>query len=109
MLCHIVFLFFGVWLILDIAIGVLTVEPNMENSIVIVRGIVDPPKLLEYIKKRLGKNAEILKQENGQASCCKKDPIGENKWLYSPSYSSAQCMCLNNMFSDENPFSCSIM
>ncbi|PON45279.1 Heavy metal-associated domain containing protein [Parasponia andersonii] len=89
--------------------GVLTVEPNMEKSMVIVRGIVDPSKLVQYIKKRLGKNAEILKQETGQANCCKKEPLWDNKWHCPPFYSSAQCICPSDMFSDENPFACCIM
>ncbi|EXB40323.1 hypothetical protein L484_017465 [Morus notabilis] len=88
--------------------GIMTVEPNMENSRVTVRGIVDAPKLVEYIKKRLGRHAEILDQETETCNCCKDLVMWENKWeCISPS--SAQCICLSHMFSDENPLSCSIM
>lgn len=80
----------------------------MESSRVTVRGIVDPQKLVEYIKKRLGKHAEILHQETEQQNYwCKKDIVmWEYKWQSVPQ-SSPQCMCLHHMFSDENPFSCS--
>ncbi|KAM6562639.1 hypothetical protein CsatB_022637 [Cannabis sativa] len=93
--------------------GVLTVVPDMENSLVTVRGIVDASKLVEYIKKRLGRNAEILKQEIEEVKatyyCCNISPIRSNSSQQGYPHSSAQCLCITNMFNDENPFSCSIM
>ncbi|KAH0991955.1 hypothetical protein GBA52_003438 [Prunus armeniaca] len=94
--------------------GVLSVEANMESSRVTVRGVVDPPKLIEYIKNQLGKHAEIVKQEQGQKqgnnnnNNNKKDPERENIFQYPPQYSS-QHIYPNQTFSDENPFACSIM
>ncbi|XP_062112685.1 heavy metal-associated isoprenylated plant protein 8-like [Humulus lupulus] len=103
--------------------GVLTADPDMENSLVTVRGIVDESKLVNYIKKRLGKNAEILKQETEEEEqqqqeqqqqevyCCKISLMrsSNNCSQHCPPHSSAQCLCISNMFSDENPLSCSIM
>ncbi|BBG93872.1 Heavy metal transport/detoxification superfamily protein [Prunus dulcis] len=89
-----------------------SVEANMESSRVTVRGVVDPPKLIEYIKKQLGKHAEIVKQEQGHKqgnnNNNKKDPERENIFQYPPQYSS-QHIYPNQTFSDENPFACSIM
>lgn len=92
----------------------------METSMVTVRGIVDPPKLLEYIKKQLGKHAEIVKKEEdkGQGKdkdkCKGKDnnPISpevvEIKFQYPPQYSVEHIYPCQS-FSDENPLACSIM
>jgi hypothetical protein len=89
----------------------------MEASRVTVRGVFDPPKLVENIKKRLGKHVEIVKQEHaekGQDKGNKKDTEGEkgekggNMFQYPPQYST-QHIYPNQMFSDENVFSCSIM
>ncbi|CAL9019778.1 unnamed protein product [Prunus brigantina] len=95
--------------------GVLNVEANMESSRVTVRGVVDPPKLIEYIKKKLGKHAEIVKQEQGgggdkgQGKDNKKGPeAGGYIFQYPPQYST-QHIYPNQAFSDDNPFACSIM
>lgn len=86
----------------------------MESSRVTVRGVVDPPKLIEYIKQQLGKHAEIVKQEQGQKQGSnnnnnnKKDPERENIFQYPLQYSS-QHIYPNQIFSDDNPFACSIM
>ncbi|KAM1789803.1 hypothetical protein ACFX12_033927 [Malus domestica] len=45
----------------------------MESSRVRVRGIVEAAKLVEYIKKELGKHAEIVKQEQGEEKGQGKD------------------------------------
>ncbi|KAK9941576.1 hypothetical protein M0R45_007278 [Rubus argutus] len=58
--------------------GVLNVEANMETSMVTVRGIVDPTKLLKYIKKQLGKHAEIVKQEEDKGQGKGKDKDKDN-------------------------------
>lgn len=88
----------------------------METSRVTVRGVFDPPKLVEIIKKRLGKHVEIVKQEHAekgsQDKSNKKDTEGEKGgnivFQYPPQYST-QHIYPNQMFSDENVFSCSIM
>jgi hypothetical protein len=95
-------------------LGILNVEPNKETSRVTVRGAVDPPKLVEYIKKRLGKHVEIVHQEQvekgsqGKGNNNKPSTGGENVFHYPPQYS-AQYIYPNQMFSDENVNSCSIM
>ncbi|KAF3438729.1 hypothetical protein FNV43_RR21493 [Rhamnella rubrinervis] len=55
--------------------GVETAEPDLKGSQVTVRGVFDPPKLVEYVHKRTGKHAVIVKQDPDN----KKDKVGENK------------------------------
>ncbi|KAF8378032.1 hypothetical protein HHK36_029365 [Tetracentron sinense] len=43
--------------------GVEVADPDLKSSQVTVKGVFDPPKLVEYIYKRTGKQAVILKQE----------------------------------------------
>ncbi|OIW00258.1 hypothetical protein TanjilG_27509 [Lupinus angustifolius] len=43
--------------------GVESVEPDLKNSQVSVKGVFEPAKLLEYVHKRTGKKAVIVKQE----------------------------------------------
>ncbi|XP_010555073.1 PREDICTED: heavy metal-associated isoprenylated plant protein 3 [Tarenaya hassleriana] len=92
--------------------GVLTVEPDMSKSTVVVRGAIDPPKVVEEVKKRMGRHAELISQRSEnknhnaqkEASCEK----GNNVFTYPPQYSiqhSYPCQ----LFSDENANSCSIM
>ncbi|XP_060672500.1 heavy metal-associated isoprenylated plant protein 8 [Ziziphus jujuba] len=90
--------------------GVLSVEADMEKSIVRVRGVVDSQKLVEYIKKRLGKHAEVLKEQGNQQKKVNKKFQEEEGIIfnYPPQYS-AQHIYPNQTFSDDNPFSCSIM
>lgn len=89
-------------------------EPNMETSRVTVRGAFEPPKLVEDIKKRLGKHVEIVKkpeqagQDQQGKGNNKKAPEGENIFQYPPQYS-LHHIYPHQMFSDENVFSCSIM
>lgn len=111
-------------------------KPDMAGGTVAVKGAVEPPKLVEYIKKQMGKHAEIVKEEvkkekkveekkKGEA---KKDKKGEEKkreanedgghliyWVHCPSQC-PQCCCMNhlcccceNAFSDEDVHSCSVM
>ncbi|GAA0163595.1 hypothetical protein LIER_39626 [Lithospermum erythrorhizon] len=44
--------------------GVQTVDPDMSNNIVIVKGTMDPQKLVEFINKRSGRHAMILKLDD---------------------------------------------
>ncbi|XP_059661665.1 heavy metal-associated isoprenylated plant protein 7-like [Cornus florida] len=43
--------------------GVENAEPDLKGSQVTVKGVFDPPKLVEYVHKRTGKHAVIVKQE----------------------------------------------
>ncbi|KAK9277911.1 hypothetical protein L1049_027468 [Liquidambar formosana] len=43
--------------------GVENAEPDLKSSQVTVKGVFDPPKLVEYLYKRTGKHAVIVKQE----------------------------------------------
>ncbi|TKY71863.1 Copper transport protein ATX1 [Spatholobus suberectus] len=93
--------------------GVDSVEVDKEKSRVVVKGTVESTKLVEKVKKKLGKHAEILKEDN------KREPKREGKdnekgnehvitYSYPPQYST-QYLYPNQTFSDENVFACSIM
>lgn len=43
--------------------GVESVEPDLKGSQVMVKGVFEPPKLVEYVYKRTGKQAAIVKVE----------------------------------------------
>ncbi|XP_050223977.1 heavy metal-associated isoprenylated plant protein 7-like [Mercurialis annua] len=43
--------------------GVESAEPDLKASQVTVKGVFEPPKLVDYVYKRTGKHAEIVKQE----------------------------------------------
>lgn len=43
--------------------GVESAEPDLKSSEVTVKGVFDPPKLVEYVYKRTGKHAVIVKHE----------------------------------------------
>ncbi|KAG6651359.1 hypothetical protein CIPAW_06G105400 [Carya illinoinensis] len=92
--------------------GILTVEPNMEASQVTVRGAFEVPKLVEDIRKRLGKHVEIVEQgeDQAQAEGCHQEGIVEGEYIFQyPPQCSMHCAHLTQMFNDENVFSCSIM
>lgn len=44
-------------------IGVESAEPDLKASQVTVKGVFEPPKLIDYVYKRTGKHAIIVKQE----------------------------------------------
>lgn len=56
-------------------------DPDTKNSQVTVKGIFDPPKLVEYVYKRTGKHAMIVKQdpEKKEGEEEKKDDKGGDK------------------------------
>lgn len=104
--------------------GVMAVEADRESSKVRVKGIVDPPKLVEAIKKKMKKNVEVVnkKQEKEEKSANKPGGGGNNNnnnkdgkqekenfaFKYPPQYS-LHHIYPNQTFSDDNVFSCSIM
>ncbi|CAJ2676646.1 unnamed protein product [Trifolium pratense] len=54
--------------------GVESAEPDLKNSLVTVKGVFETDKLVEYVYKRTGKQAVIVKQEAE-----KKEEAKENK------------------------------
>ncbi|XVE92081.1 hypothetical protein REPUB_Repub01dG0066600 [Reevesia pubescens] len=95
--------------------GILNVEPDMKKSTVTIRGIFDPPKLVETVTKKLGKYAEIVGKGSKDKGSGNGNGNGNNKgkekeiiFHYPPQYS-AQHIYPTQIFSDENIFSCSIM
>ncbi|CAL0305184.1 unnamed protein product [Lupinus luteus] len=59
--------------------GVESAEPDFKNSQVSVKGVYDPAKLVEYVYKRSGKQALILKQEPEPAKEEKTEEAKEEK------------------------------
>lgn len=54
-------------------------DPDLKNSQVTVKGVFDPPKLVEYVYKRTGKHAAIVKQEPPPAEKKEEDKGKEDK------------------------------
>ncbi|KAG5399331.1 hypothetical protein IGI04_021145 [Brassica rapa subsp. trilocularis] len=91
-------------------------------SMVVVRGVMDPPKLVEEIKKKLKRHAELVSQNtekgkgnndkesnnNNKGNKKNEDSDGNTIFSYPPQYS-AQHNYPSQIFSDENVHSCSIM
>lgn len=97
-------------------IGVESVELDKEKSLVTVKGIVDSSKLVEYVKKKFGKHAEIIKEgekkDEGRRDEGKKNNERDNGHIIMfsyPSQYSTQYLYPNQSFNDENAFACSIM
>ncbi|KAL0708786.1 hypothetical protein Bca4012_075212 [Brassica carinata] len=102
--------------------GIQTAEPDRSKSMVVVRGVMDPPKLVEEIKKKLKRHAELVSQNtekgkgnndkesnnNNKGNKKNEDSDGNTIFSYPPQYS-AQHNYPSQIFSDENVHSCSIM
>ncbi|ESW20013.1 hypothetical protein PHAVU_006G173800, partial [Phaseolus vulgaris] len=94
--------------------GVDSVEVDKENSRVTVKGTMEGAKLVEAMKKKLRKHAEIMKEESrreprkevNDVEKVVRDPIVI--YTYPPQYAT-QHMYPNQTFNDENVFACSIM
>ncbi|RDX69211.1 Heavy metal-associated isoprenylated plant protein 8, partial [Mucuna pruriens] len=94
--------------------GVDSVEVDKENSRVIVRGTIESTNLVENVKKKLGKHAEIVKEDIKREA--KREGKDNEKCyepvviMYSyPSQYSTQYLYPNQTFNDENVFACTIM
>ncbi|KAL1547732.1 heavy metal-associated isoprenylated plant protein 8-like [Salvia divinorum] len=81
--------------------GVQTVNPDAEKNTVTVKGSMDPKKLVEFVSKRGGRHAEILKETNIN----KSDQNDAN----SNCDTHHQLVFAPQLFSDENPNACSLM
>ncbi|ESQ49811.1 hypothetical protein EUTSA_v10022005mg [Eutrema salsugineum] len=89
--------------------GIQTVVPDRSKSTVLVRGVMDPPVLVEKIKKKLGKHAELLSQSTEKRKDNKdKDSNNKNTNKKEDGYGN-QIFSYPQIFSDENVHSCSIM
>lgn len=103
-------------------------EINLHGGQVTVKGIFDPEKLVECVKKRTGKQASIVKEEEKKESAEEKKEEKEveekkkegerveeggddmKRSEYWPKYYTEYHHAYPpQMFSDENPNACSIM
>lgn len=68
-------------MIIKMKTGVESAEPDLKSSIVTVKGCFDPPKLVEYVHKKTGKQAVIVKQDSdaNKDEAKKKDDVAEKK------------------------------
>ncbi|KAK8674503.1 hypothetical protein V6N13_032617 [Hibiscus sabdariffa] len=95
--------------------GIETVETDVGNDHVVVKGTVDPTKLVEYVYKRTGKQATIVKGEEEKTKKQEDDKKGdenENEIKpseYFPSELEYPIPIPPQFFSDENPNACSLM
>ncbi|XP_049342572.1 heavy metal-associated isoprenylated plant protein 8-like [Solanum verrucosum] len=92
--------------------GVQTVDPEMKNNIVKVKGSMDPQKLVEFINKKTGRHAEIIKKidkEKNEKTLCDKNSCDIKKCCNNCQHDYLQFVYAPQIFSDENPNSCSIM
>lgn len=102
---------------MDDILGVQTVDPEMKNNIVKVKGSMDPQKLVEFISKKAGRHAEIIKkidiEKNEKTSYDKnssyKNPCDIKKGCNNCQHDYFQFVYAPQLFSDENPNSCSIL
>lgn len=54
-------------------------EPDLKNSLVTVKGVLEAEKLVEYVYKRTGKQAVIVKQEPEKKEEAKEEAKEEKK------------------------------
>ncbi|KAF3451882.1 hypothetical protein FNV43_RR07978 [Rhamnella rubrinervis] len=112
--------------------GIESVETDVPNDQVVVKGVIDPAKLVDYVYKRTGKQASVVqkeekkeeekkeeekkeeekkeggeevKEEDDKKSDIKRSEYWPSKYYseYAYAYPSPQ------IFSDENPNACSVM
>lgn len=109
--------------------GVESVETDLANDQVIVKGVVDPTKLVDYVYKRTRKQASIVKDEEkkeeekkeeekkeekkdgeeGNAEDDKKSDIKRSEYWPSKHLLEYAYAYPPQIFSDENPNACSVM
>ena len=93
-------------------LGVLTVVTDMSTSQVTVKGAFEPHQLVEYINKKIGKHATIVKKtpptkkegENKNEEQGEKIDTKNYYQMYPPGLVYAP-----QFFSEENPNACSVM
>lgn len=109
--------------------GIESVEADVPNDQVVVKGVIDPAKLVDYVYKRTGKQASVVekeekkdeekkeeekkeeqkeeeKKEGGEEDDKKSDIKRSEYW---PSKYYSEYAYPSQIFSDENPNACSVM
>lgn len=120
---------------MEVVAGVESVETDLGNNQVIVKGIIDPTTLVNHVHKRTRKQASIVVKEEEKKEEEKKEeekPTAEEKpeekketqeeekeeddkkndikkFEYWPSRYYTEYAYAPQLFSDENPNACSIM
>ncbi|KAF9679344.1 hypothetical protein SADUNF_Sadunf06G0005300 [Salix dunnii] len=110
--------------------GVESVETNLANGQVIVKGVVDPAKLVDEVYKKTKKQASIVKDEEKKEEEKKEEKKEEKeeekkdgeeekadddkkldikKYEYWSSKYNSEYAYAPQIFSDENPNACSVM
>lgn len=91
--------------------GVQTVRPDIDKNLVTVKGAIEPEKLVEFVNKKAGKHAEIVKPEKKKQDDNKKEKECEKNCNKKDWYDNfcPELVYAPQLFSDENPNSCSIM
>ena len=100
--------------------GVESVETDLANGQVIIKGLVDPTKLLDDVYKRTRKQASVVKEEEEKEA--EKKEVEENKAendnktdnIKRSEYGLSMHHVefgnyTSHIFSDENPNACSVM
>ncbi|CAI9093193.1 OLC1v1028632C1 [Oldenlandia corymbosa var. corymbosa] len=92
--------------------GVHTVETDIDKNQVKVKGTIEGAKVVEFVSRREGKHAELVKTEKEKEpkkeDQPKKDKGNEDlKKFYSQFH--PELVYAPSLFSDENPNSCSVM
>ncbi|XP_061339790.1 heavy metal-associated isoprenylated plant protein 7-like [Gastrolobium bilobum] len=107
--------------------GVESVETDLANDQVIVKGVIDPAKLVDHVYKRTKKQASIVKDEEKKEEEKKEEDKKEEKKEgeenkgeednkteikrseYWPSKNYIDYAYAPQIFSDDNPNACSVM
>ncbi|KAH7573644.1 hypothetical protein ACOSP7_007427 [Xanthoceras sorbifolium] len=94
--------------------GVETFTTDMNKHKVVVRGRIDPKKLLKKLKRKTGKRVEIVINNNNKQESSEVVTNEENRAPGAavrdlPLFDCCKDSPLLMMFSDENPNACSIM
>lgn len=105
-----------------------TVETDVMNDQVMVKGLVDPQKLVEYVYRRTRKHVSIIKGDddgggdvdNGDGAAAVDDSdhssivddhakTYDDDQYWGPNYNTENVYAPQILFSDEDPNSCSLM
>lgn len=107
----------------DMRVGVETVETDASTELVIVKGFIDPAKLVEDVYRRTRRQASIASEEaekkegdqvvEEEAADAKKLEYWHSKYYYYIDYANNNNIYAypppDQVFSDENPNACSVV